>query len=131
MVSMYISSKFALEGFSEALHYELASQNITLKLVEPGGVETPFHETAAKNFAHNPELTDYNNYSEAFGKKFENMHHGIATAEEVADVTYEAVTDDSDLFRYVVGNDAKGWIKDRTSMDDLSFIRQMRNSFNV
>jgi short-subunit dehydrogenase len=35
MMSVYSASKFALEGFSEALRYELASQNIAVKLVEP------------------------------------------------------------------------------------------------
>ncbi|HEX8912643.1 MAG TPA: SDR family oxidoreductase [Humisphaera sp.] len=38
MMSLYCASKFALEGFSEALSYELASQNVAVKLVEPGGV---------------------------------------------------------------------------------------------
>ena len=37
MISLYRTSKFALEGFSEALAYELASQNIIVKIVEPHG----------------------------------------------------------------------------------------------
>src|SRR5580704_1229297 len=36
-VSIYISTKFALEGFTESLAYELTSQNIVVKIVEPGG----------------------------------------------------------------------------------------------
>ncbi|KAF9658493.1 SDR family oxidoreductase [Tenacibaculum sp. ZH5_bin.1] len=131
LISLYNSSKFALEGFSESLSYELSSQNITLKLVEPGGVATPFHEVAKDNYAFDSKLTDYNEYTSAFAKKFETMHHGIASAEEVAETTFLATTDDSDQFRYIVGNDAKGWIKDRTSMDDLTFIRHMREIFKV
>ena len=38
MLSLYCASKFALEGFTEALSYELASQNIIVKMIEPGGV---------------------------------------------------------------------------------------------
>lgn len=38
MLSLYCASKFALEGFSEALSYELASQNIVVKIIEPGGI---------------------------------------------------------------------------------------------
>src|ERR1700744_1454487 len=40
--SLYNSSKFAVEGFSEALSQELAPHNIAVKLVEPGGVQTNF-----------------------------------------------------------------------------------------
>ncbi|WP_422355351.1 SDR family oxidoreductase [Roseivirga pacifica] len=131
LISLYNSSKFALEGFSESISYELASQNITVKLIEPGGVATPFHEVAKEHYAINPELADYDAYTSAFAKKFETMHHGIASAEEVATTTYQAITDDSDQFRYVVGNDAKGWINERTNMDDLSHIRHMREVFKV
>lgn len=131
LISMYVSSKFALEGFSEALSYELASQNIIVKLVEPGGVATPFHEVSAKRYAINPALTDYDKYTAAFGMKMESMYKGIASAEEVAGEVYRAVTDDSDQFRYVVGNDAEGWISAKTSMSDLEFTRNMRELFKV
>ncbi|MCJ7932330.1 MAG: SDR family oxidoreductase [Chryseobacterium sp.] len=130
LISMYVSSKFALEGFSEALSYELASQNIRLKLVEPGGVATPFHETSAKFFAINPELASYNEFSEAALAKLGQMGENMSTAEEVADEIFQAATDNSDQFRYIVGEDAKGWIKHRTSMDDLTFARHMRQLFN-
>ncbi len=130
LISMYVSSKFALEGFSEALSYELASQNISLKLVEPGGVATAFHETSAQVFAVNPELTDYNNFSKAALAKLGKMGENISTADQVADEILTAATDNSDQFRYIVGEDAKGWIKDRTSMDDLTFARHMRGLFN-
>lgn len=130
LISMYVSSKFALEGFSEALSYELASQNISLKLVEPGGVATPFHETSAQFFATNPELTSYNVFSEAALNKLGQMGDTMSSAEEVADEIFKAATDNSDQFRYIVGEDAKSWIKDRTSMDDLTFARHMRQLFN-
>ena len=60
MSSLYNASKFALEGFSESLSYELASQNITVKLVEPhGGVnETEFGARSGAGVAIDPSLTD-------------------------------------------------------------------------
>jgi len=130
LISMYVSSKFALEGFSEALSYELASQNITLKLVEPGGVATPFHETSAQVFATKPELTDYDAFSAAALAKLGQMGENVSSAEQVAEEIFTAATDGSDQFRYIVGDDAKGWIKDRTSMDDLTFARHMRQLFS-
>lgn len=131
LISMYVSSKFALEGFSEALSYELASQNISLKLVEPGGVATPFHTASAQVFASNPALTDYNAFSEAALAKLGQMGENVSSAEQVADEILVAATDNSDQFRYIVGEDAKGWIDARTSMDDLTFARHMRDLFKI
>jgi NAD(P)-dependent dehydrogenase (short-subunit alcohol dehydrogenase family) len=48
IMSLYIATKFALEGFFESVSYELAAQNIKVKLIEPGGVATGFHDTAAR-----------------------------------------------------------------------------------
>lgn len=129
LISMYVSSKFALEGFSESLSYELASQNISVKIIEPGGVVTPFHETAAKHFASNAKLTDYNTFVEATLNKLGKMSENISSAEAVATEIFTAATDGATQFRYAVGVDAKGWIKDRTSMDDFSHIQHMRQFF--
>jgi len=41
-ISLYHSSKFAVEGFSESVSYELASQNIKVKRIEPGAIQTDF-----------------------------------------------------------------------------------------
>jgi len=131
LISMYMTSKFALEGFSESISYELASQNITVKMIEPGGVDTPFHATTTQNYASNSELTDYDTYVAAFNKKLEAMYEGMTSAEEVAENVYTAATDGSDAFRYVVGKDAKGWIDARTSMSDLEYTRHMREVFKV
>ncbi|MEK5645207.1 MULTISPECIES: SDR family oxidoreductase [Paenibacillus] len=42
LLSLYHASKWAVEGFSESLYYELAEHNIRVKLVEPGNVATDF-----------------------------------------------------------------------------------------
>jgi len=131
LISMYMSSKFALEGFSESISYELASQNIVVKMIEPGGVDTPFHETTTGVYASNPALTDYDEYVTAFNKKMESFYDGLTSAEEVAENVLLAATDGSDQFRYIVGNDAKGWIDARTSMNDLDYARHMRAIFSV
>jgi short-subunit dehydrogenase len=60
MMSLYCAGKFALEGFSEALAYELASRNIAVKLIIPhGGVTaTRFSERSRDEGAADPSLTD-------------------------------------------------------------------------
>src|SRR5437588_5718868 len=60
MISLYCASKFALEGFSESLAYELASQNIIVKIIEPGGVvSTNFGKRSGAEAAQNASLNDY------------------------------------------------------------------------
>lgn len=131
VISLYISSKFAMEGFSEAVSYELASQNIKVKLIEPGGVDTAFHATSKEKYAIDKSLTDYQSYTERFAKKFETMYDNLTSAETVAQETFKAATDNSNQFRYVVGEDAKGWIQLRTSKTNQEFTELMRASFEV
>jgi NAD(P)-dependent dehydrogenase (short-subunit alcohol dehydrogenase family) len=60
LLSGYCASKFALEGFSEALSYELASQNIVVKIVEPGGViSTNFGQRSGSEAGQTTPIADY------------------------------------------------------------------------
>jgi NAD(P)-dependent dehydrogenase (short-subunit alcohol dehydrogenase family) len=132
MISLYCASKYALEGFTEALAYELASQNINIKLVEPhGGVTaTQFSERAARDKAVDPSLKDYDEFVNRTNEAFTQM--GTArtiSSEDVAKVIYEAATDNTDRLRYLVGNDTRGFIKAREEMFDQEYVDFMRARF--
>ena len=60
-MSAYAASKFAVEGFSESLSYELSSQNIILKIIEPGSVDTPFMKKVADKLER---LNDFPSYDD-------------------------------------------------------------------
>ena len=47
LYSSYHSTKWAVEGFSESLHYELRPLGITVKIVEPGAIKTDFMDRSA------------------------------------------------------------------------------------
>ena len=132
MISLYCASKFALEGFSEALAYELASQGIAVKLVDPhGGVtDTRFGERAAEGWAGSNGLKDYEAFvartTEAFGKLV--AARSIA-AGDVAEVIHGAATDGTDRLRYLVGDDARGFIQARRTLDDQAYVDFMRSKF--
>lgn len=131
MVSMYASSKFAVEGFAESLYYELLSQNIKVKLIEPGGVDTTFHQEAANKFASNENLSDYNSFVKTFTEKFENMHDGMATPQQVADVIFKAANDESNQLRYVIGNDVTTWLNYRLGKSEAEYIDYMTNMYEI
>src|SRR5258708_5586574 len=92
MISLYCASKFALEGFSESLSYELASQNIMVKIVEPGGVvSTNFGKRSGAEAALNGSLKDYDGFVAETNAIFAGLRAArLATEEDVAKVIFEA-----------------------------------------
>jgi short-subunit dehydrogenase len=133
MISLYCASKFALDGFSEALAYELASQNIIVKLVEPhGGVtSTSFSERAARGNSADASLADYDYFVARTKAAFARMTAARTTgADEVAKVIYDAATDGTDQLRYLVGDDSRGFIKTRQAMTDRDYVNFMRSWFS-
>jgi NAD(P)-dependent dehydrogenase (short-subunit alcohol dehydrogenase family) len=134
MISLYCASKFALEGFSEALAFELASQHIIVKLVEPhGGVtRTRFSERTARDAAGNASLTDYDDFVARTQAAFANLTAARTTsADEVAKVIYHAATDGTDRLRYLVGDDSRGFIQARQQMSDQDYVNFMRARFQT
>jgi NAD(P)-dependent dehydrogenase (short-subunit alcohol dehydrogenase family) len=132
MISLYCSSKFALEGFSEALAYELASQNIVVKIVQPhGGVtSTSFSERAAQDHAEEASLTDYADFVARTNEAFAGMVAARAmSADDVAVAVYDAATDGTDRLRYPVGDDSRGFVKARRQMSDQDYVDFMRSRF--
>jgi NAD(P)-dependent dehydrogenase (short-subunit alcohol dehydrogenase family) len=130
-ISLYCASKFALEGFSEALSYELLALGINVKLVIPhGGVtETNFgaHTVAA---APPPAPADYDDFRQRSAAAFARMTAARQiNAGDVAQVVWQAATDGTDRLRYLVGNDTRGFIKARAELADDDYVAFMRTHF--
>jgi len=130
LVSIYAASKFAVEGFSEALSYELESQNIRVKIIEPGYVATKFYERAATDYAHDESLSDYNEFTTGMSTLFNAFADQVtAGANEVAKSVYEAVNDGTYTLRYVVGPDLEPLIALKSNKPDQQYVDTMRNQF--
>jgi len=130
LVSIYAASKFAVEGFSESLSYELESQNIKVKIVEPGYIATPFYQRAKSEFAFDPQLEDYQKFQgdmSTLFTSFESME--TAVAEDVAATVFLAATDGTHQLRYVIGPDLQPMIDLRTQGSDQQYIEAMRGQF--
>ena len=130
--SLYHGSKWAVEGLSEALHYELAPLGIGVKLVEPGGVKTDFGGRSFV-FTHDPELADYQPLVDAAAAALEaGTPSGSQEPEEVAEVIFAAATDDSMQIRYISGEGAKALLASRYAAEqDEEFVAGMRSRFGL
>jgi NAD(P)-dependent dehydrogenase (short-subunit alcohol dehydrogenase family) len=131
MISLYNASKFALEGFSESLSYELSSQGIVVKIVEPGGVvTTEFGARSAAEAAQSTPPADYAAFVHGTLKVFEGLRAArLATSEDVAQVIFEAATDGSDRLRYVATQDIEPLVRARRETSEDAYIAMMRAKF--
>jgi len=108
--SVYHASKWAVEGFSESLSYELAPFGIRVKIIEPGPIKTDFYDRS-QDLVSKPELTVYD---ELVAKALPVMKKAGATApgpELVAKAIYRAATDGSARLRYPVNARALLWAR--------------------
>lgn len=131
LISLYHSTKFAVEGFTESLSYEMKEIGVKVKLVEPGAIATDFG-SRSMDFQHNPELTDYNKIVGAVQAAFQGNDSSIYSSPElVADVIFNAATDGTDTMRYRAGKDAEQLLDARKAMSDADFTAMMRSNMKL
>ena len=127
--TLYHGTKFAVEGLSEALHFELDPLGIKVKLIEPGIIETDFAGRSF-DFANDESLTEYQGTVQKVMAGFANALNSGSPASLVADVIWTAATDGSDVIRYAAGEDANLWLSNRKALDDATFIDQLKSQFD-
>lgn len=125
--SLYHAVKWGLKGWSEGMSYELAPFGVGIKTVAPGFIRTAF--------AANVEYTVTEPYQKAMDH-FTGVTAGMmdpnssgSTAEEVATVIYEAVTDGKDQIHYIAGNDSKSMYERRLEVGEEASVKEMTALF--
>ncbi len=125
--ALYSGSKFAVEGISEGLSYEMRAIGVRVKLIEPGIIKTNFPN--AMEFSNDPSLSEY---QPLVGKLWEVAGALMAAGAEAsvaAEAIYTAATDGTDQVRYTVGEDARHLAAQRDTQDDATFFKGMRAMF--
>lgn len=97
--SIYHATKWAVEGFSESLQFELENLGIRVKLIEPGTIKTDFY-SRSRDLISKPGLTAYDDYMAKAMPKMQKAGETGAGPEVVAKVIYTAATDGSSRLRY-------------------------------
>jgi NAD(P)-dependent dehydrogenase (short-subunit alcohol dehydrogenase family) len=133
MISLYNASKFALEGFSESLSYELRALGIAVRIVEPGGVlETGFGRRSAQEATSGDAPPDaYAGFMAHSLKVFEGLRATrVSTSQQVAEVIFQATTDTGPRLRYVATQDILPLVTARRETSEERYMALMRAQFD-
>ncbi|PUA39228.1 short-chain dehydrogenase/reductase [Paenibacillus elgii] len=126
LLTLYNASKWAIEGFSESLYYELATQNIKVKVIEPGNIATDFTGRSLELITDD-SIDMYRTFHQTVLQKQLESFEPASTPEMVAEVIYEAATDQIDRFRYLAGEDARFIMNMRKESSDEEFMNYISN----
>lgn len=127
LYSLYHATKWAVEGFSDALQYELEPFNIRVKLIEPGPIKTDFYGRST-DLATASESTDYDSFISKVLPTLKKAGEAGSPPEKVAEVIYQAATDGSSRLRYPAGGNANALLLLRKLLPDAVFSRIVRTS---
>lgn len=114
----YISSKFALEGLSESMRYELVPFGIKTIIIEPGVIKTNLFSTLKKATRSDPA---YKDITQKVMKGLLMMSEMGTPPQEVANTIVKAISSDNPLPRYPVGNDAIMFLEAKKAKTDIEF----------
>jgi short-subunit dehydrogenase len=135
--SIYHASKFALEGLSESIQYELEPFGIKIILIEPGAIGSNFwknlkmvSKTSSGNNNNNGD-SPYRQLANSLSESFKQMQQNTLHPSEVAKVILRAVISHNPDFRYVVGKDAATILEARRNMSDREFVNFIKKQLNL
>ncbi|NOJ31483.1 MAG: short-chain dehydrogenase/reductase [Candidatus Nitrosocosmicus sp.] len=126
MGSAYVSTKFAIEGLSESLSFEVEPFGIKVILIEPGMIRTNFSSASvlAKKslYPNSPYVPIMKNMEKGIKQLLENA----SSSQLVANITFEAISSDKPRLRYLVGKDVEQWIEAKKKMTDEEFHNMIK-----
>jgi NAD(P)-dependent dehydrogenase (short-subunit alcohol dehydrogenase family) len=129
-MSAYVSSKFALEGLSESMSYELEPFGIKVVIIEPGVIRTNFKKNSlmSKKSLDNSSISPYSSIIQKIDSSISSIIEHATPPEEVANAIMHAITSNNPELRYLVGNDMIMMAETKKSMSDEDFRKMMMQS---
>ncbi|MCF8395687.1 MAG: SDR family oxidoreductase [Melioribacteraceae bacterium] len=125
----YNATKFALEGLSESLMYELSTINVSMKLIELAAVNSNF--LASTQFFENPELKEYEVINNTVIPKMKEYLGAGESPSVVATEVYKAATDGTNKLRYLAGNAIEMSQKQRQTLPFETFSQVVKETFGI
>lgn len=128
--SLYHGTKFAVEGISEALNFEMEPIGVQVKLVEPGMIATDFGGRSF-DFQNDESIVEYQPVVGAVFQGFQSAGSNASPASLVAEVIHTAATDGQSTLRYRAGADAEFLLDNRKKMNDEEFTDMLKKQFSL
>ena len=124
-ISAYVSTKFAIEGFSESLMYELFPYGIKVAIIEPGVIKTNFFRNCIVSEDSMKKSSSYSRSLNKFQKNVELMQEHATSPIEVAKVIIQVLGNSEPKQRYIVGNDVAMILEAKKNLSDIEFKKMM------
>ena len=125
--TLYHGSKFALEGLSEALSFEMREIGVTVKIIEPGDTLTGF----TPEFVSDDAMTEYKPVINKLTAGYKPIKAQGSEPRVIAEVIFGAATDGTDRMRYPAGADSVAKVAKRKQEDEATFLADMRRQFDI
>lgn len=132
--SVYTATKFAVEGFTEAIALEYAPFNIKAKVIAPGAYETNLFTTMPHRILANgdEQIRDYSlKLSQKMNSTMDKMRqegNQESDPQEVADKIYKCATEETPVHN-VSGNDAEAMLQMKKSMSEEELMKTISDMF--
>ena len=121
----YVSSKFAVEGLSESLRYELGQFGVNVIIIEPGVIKTNFFDSM-KTAKKADTGETYRDITLKVITGVKMMAEMGTPPKEVAQVIINSLKEEKPLPRYIVGNDAAMFMESKKMKTDIEFENYMK-----
>jgi NAD(P)-dependent dehydrogenase (short-subunit alcohol dehydrogenase family) len=129
--SAYVSTKFAVEGLSESMAYELEPFGIKVIIIEPGVIKTNIYNSAVVAKKSQDLNSPYTQITQKMFSAFEEMLKNASSPELVAKVVLEAVTNQNPNFRYLAGKDVETLLDAKRNKSDEEFYKMMKQNLKL
>ena len=124
-ISAYVSTKFAVEGFSESLMYELSPFGIKVIIIEPGVVKTNFFRNCVISEESTKNRSLYSRSLDKIQKNIDLMQEHATSPTDVAKIILQVLSTDEPKQRYIVGNDVAMILEAKRNLSDIEFKKMM------
>jgi NAD(P)-dependent dehydrogenase (short-subunit alcohol dehydrogenase family) len=124
--SAYVSTKFAVEGLSESIAYELEPFGIKVILIEPGFIRTNFTQAMIVAKRAQDPASPYSEMMQKIMASASELIRNASPAELVANIILDAASNPNPRLRYLAGKDVESWAAGKKNMDELEFFNMIK-----
>ena len=126
--SAYVSTKFAVEGLSESMSYELEPFGIKVVIVEPGVIRTNFFDGLVVAKKSQDPNSPYSQIMQNTATGFEEMMKNASSPDLVAKVVLNAIRDENPSLRYLAGSDVETMLGGKRKMADEELYKMIKQN---